>query len=131
MKFRNFLSGILLGTALATFFSAQHYNDKIEEFTTEHVKVVVDLKVKQTKQLEEAWDYALEECPELFTNFMALQDENLELNQALLNATIKCEWMIRDAVESRAGFATIEEMETLINQLDSCTWEWKECENRE
>jgi hypothetical protein len=97
MGFRNFLRGLALGAVLATMFSANHYGDKIEEFTAEHVNIVVDLKTEQVKQLEEAWDYALEECPELFTNFMACQDENLELKQALLNATIKCEWMLRDA----------------------------------
>jgi hypothetical protein len=97
MRLRSFLGGLLLGIVLTTLFSANHYSNKIEEFTAEHVNIVVDLKTEQVKQLEEAWDYALEECPELFTNFMACQDENLELKQALLNATIKCEWMLRDA----------------------------------
>ena len=126
MKIRNFLSGVILGTALTILFSAQHYGDKIEEFTAEHVNIVVDLKAKQAKQLEEAWDYALEECPELFTGFMALQDENLELKQALLNATIKCEWMIQDAEKERPEcpevvcFATVQEMRSLIEQLTAC-----------
>ena len=102
MKLRSFLRGLVLGALVGALFSANHYGDKIEEFTAEHVNIVVDLKAKQAKQLEEAWDYALEECPELFTNFMACQDENLELKQALLNATIKCEWMIRDAENERA-----------------------------
>ena len=131
MRLRSFLGGLLLGIVLTTLFSANHYSNKIEEFTSEHVKIVVDLKAKQGKQLEEAWDYALEECPQLFTDFMAIQDENLELKQALLNTTIKCEWMIQDAERSRAGFATVEEMKTLVNQLESCLWEWKECETGE
>ena len=131
MHLRSFLRGLVLGGLLAALFSANHYGDKIEEFTAEHVNIVVDLKAKQAKQLEEAWDYALEECPEMFTNFMSCQDENLELKQALLNATIKCERSIRDAVKSRPGFATVEDMETLNKQLDSCLFEWKECETRE
>jgi hypothetical protein len=104
MGVRNFLSGALLGIVLTTFLVGHHYNNKIEECIAdiaEHEKAAAALKVKHAKQLEEAWNYALEECPQLFTDYMAIQDENLELKQALLNATIKCEWMIRDAENER------------------------------
>ena len=88
-----------MGTGLMLVGSSQHYNKQLDELTTEHEQTTTALKAEQQAQLKEAWDYADEECPELLEDYMQLEDENLELKQALLEAIIKCEWMIRDAQE--------------------------------
>ena len=99
MKVRSFLSGVLVGSGLMLVGLSQHHSKQLDKLTAEYEQYTIALRDEQQAQLKEAWGYADEECPELLEDYLQLEDQNLELKQALLEATIKCEWMIRDAHE--------------------------------
>ena len=94
MKIRNFLSGVLVGVAVATLFSSQHSGAKIEdleESAAQHDEVVQGLAAECQRRIN-----ALEDVDELET-CLGLVERNIELeiaivksNQKLVQTNIDC-----------------------------------------
>ena len=100
MRVGNFLSGILLGVALATFFSSQHYSAKIEENTARHDERVENLKSNYQRQLDALEDVD-EECTELFERNIELEVAVIQLEGVIIQAEVKCLWRLRRAEKER------------------------------
>ena len=100
MKARYFLTGTLAGAALMLVGLSQHHGTKLDTANARHAAVITELAEKHGAQLDRAWYMSLEECPELETQVIQLMEENLELRQALFDATIKCKFLLKDCEKS-------------------------------
>jgi len=91
MKIRNFLSGVLAGVAVATLFSSQHYNTKIEDIATQHDEIVQGLAAECQRRINALEDVdELETCLDLVERNIELEIAAVKLNQQLIQAEISC-----------------------------------------
>ena len=100
MKIRNFLAGLLLGTAVALFFSSQHYNAVIEENAVREEDKIVKLILNYQGQLDALKD-GDEQCTELFERTIELELRVMQLEGIVLQEQINCRWKLEQAEKER------------------------------
>jgi len=128
VKVRNFLAGVLLGTGLTLAAAWHHHGEKVNELRVEAREELESTHHAYQANLKRAWEYAVEECPELFARNLVLETAIVEFQQELIQAEVRCLRRIAEAqkkvvVKSGSdaiGFATIEDVEDLISQLVKC-----------
>ena len=90
MKVRNFLAGVLLGTGLTLGAAWHHHGVKVDELKAAQKAELESVHYAYQQNLKRAWEYAIEECPELFERNLVLETALVQFQQELIQAEVRC-----------------------------------------